>query len=602
MSSRTARVSVLLAAALGLSMAGLSLGPVSAAGATGSPSAGGKSAAASSWAHARTQQMTLEEKVGQLFVAPVYGDRADTTDPADVAANQKAYGVSTGAQVIDKYKLGGVIYFAWSNNVKNPPQIAGLSNGLQHQAMAQRLPIPLLISTDQEQGVVYRVGPPATQFPGNMALGAGRSPQDAKTAASITGQELRAIGINQDFAPVSDVNVNALNPVIGVRSFSSDPDLVSSLASSQVEGYQGANVAATAKHFPGHGDTSVDSHTGIPVISHSRQQWEAIDQPPFTADIAKGIDAIMTAHIIVPSLDPSGDPATLSNPIITGILRNQMHYDGLVITDSLGMAGVRQKYGDDRVPVLALKAGVDQLLMPPNFDLAFSSVLAAVRNGEISESRIDQSVFRVLRLKYERGLFKQPYVNEAAVPTVVGTPAHYAAAQQITDKTVTLVKNDGQALPLTPASTGSMLVTGAGVTAALAGKIAARGVSADAFETGLSPSDATIQAAVAQAQAHDRTVVATNKAWSNAAQQKLVKALLDTGKPVIVVAVRDPYDIAYFTAAPTYLATYSYTDVSLESLTRVLFGEITPTGLLPVTIPVAGSTDTLYPFGYGLSW
>jgi beta-N-acetylhexosaminidase len=607
---RNARTRVRTAAVLAACLAGLltSVGPARDAGAgTGRQQAdqpGARDdAAVRRQVASLLHRMTLEEKVGQLFVTYAYGDRADTTDPAAVAANQQAYGVANAAQLIDRYRLGGVIYFAWAGNTNNPPQIAGLSNGVQRQAMAQRTPIPVLISTDQEQGVVVRVGPPATQFPGNMALGAGRSPSDAYAAAAITGQELKAIGINQDFAPVSDVNVNALNPVIGVRSFGSDPALVASLASAQVDGYRRANIAATAKHFPGHGDTNVDSHTGIPVISHSLEQWTAIDQPPFSADIAHRVDAIMTAHIVVPSLDPSGDPATLSNPIITGILRQQMHFDGVVITDSLGMAGVREKYGDERVPVLALKAGVDQLLMPPNFDVAYNAVLAAVRDGELSEQRIDQSVYRILRLKLARGLFRNPYVDESAVARTVGTPQHYAIAQRITDKTVTLVKNDAQLLPLSAGSGKTVLATGAGVAAALAGKLGARGLSADAYDTGASPTDAAIQSAVAQAQAHDITVVATNKAWTSGQQQKLVDALLATGKPVIVAAVRDPYDIAYFTAAPTYLATYSTTDVSLESLARVLFGEINPAGKLPVTIPVAGSPGTaLYPYGYGLGF
>ena len=214
-------------------------------------------------------KMTLEEKVGQLFVTYAYGATADTTDPADVAANEAELGVANGTELVEKYHLGGVIYFAWSRNVANPAQIAGLSNGLQRVATAQRVHIPLLISTDQEHGVVTRVGPPATQLPGNMALGAGGSTGDTYDAGQISGKELRAIGINRDFAPDADVNVNAQNPVIGVRSFGSDPSLVSSLVSANIAGYQDANVSTTAKHFPGHGDTATDSHFGVPIINHT---------------------------------------------------------------------------------------------------------------------------------------------------------------------------------------------------------------------------------------------------------------------------------------------------------------------------------------------
>ncbi len=413
--------------------------------------------------------MTLEEKVGQLFVTYAYGQTADTTNAADVASNQKELGVDNGKELIEKYHLGGIIYFAWSNNVANPPQIAGLSNGLQRVATKSGARIPLMIATDQEHGVVTRVGPPATQLPGNMALGAGRSETDTYDAAQISGKELRAIGINQNFAPDADVNVNAQNPVIGVRSFGSDPSLVSSLVSASVAGYQGANVSATAKHFPGHGDTATDSHYGVPIINHTRAEWNSIDAPPFRAAIKRGIDSIMTAHIVVPSLDPSGTPATLSKPIITDVLRGELGYDGVVITDALTMQGVRDGFGDDRIPVLALKAGVDQLLMPApgKLDIAYNAVLGAVRSGELTEKRIDQSVTRVLKLKMKRGLFepKNVMVDEKKVGSRVGTAAHQARAQEITDSTVTLVKDDADALPL-PAAAGNVLVTGASVSTA----------------------------------------------------------------------------------------------------------------------------------------
>lgn len=568
-------------------------------------SVGGPAAASSDRIDQIIKRMTLEEKVGQLFVTYAYGQTADTTDPADVAHNEQDLGVANGKELIEKYHVGGVIYFAWSNNVANPEQIAGLSNGLQRVATSQRSGIPLQISTDQEHGVVSRVGPPATQLPGNMALGAGRSVPNAYDAARISGKELWAIGINQNFAPVSDVNVNAQNPVIGVRSFGSDPSLVSDLVAASVDGYQSANVAATAKHFPGHGDTATDSHYGVPIITHTRAEWERIDAPPFRAAISRGIDAIMTAHIVVPALDPSEVPATLSKPIITDILRGEMGYDGVVITDALTMQGVRDGFGDDRIPVLALKAGVDQLLMPApgKLDIAYNAVLDAVRSGELTEDRIDQSVHRVLQLKMTRGLFKPKnvFVDESKVSSLVGTAAHQQRAQEITDATVTLVKDDADTLPLAKGAQ-KVLVTGASVTPGLAERISARGPAATAYNTGTAPSDATITAAVAQAQTSDQVVVATNRAWTSAGQQKLVKQLLATGKPVVVVAVRDPYDIAYFTDAPTYLATYSTTAISIESLARVLFGEVQPAGLLPVAIPTASDPGTtLYPFGHGLT-
>lgn len=550
--------------------------------------------------------MSLKEKVGQMFVPYVYGETADTMDPAMVAANRKIYGVDNAEQLIDKYKPGGIIYFAWSNNVNNPRQIAGLSNGIQRAAMDQKSRIPMLVSTDQEQGVVVRVGEPATQFPGSMALGASRSEENARTAAAITGQELRAVGVNQNFAPVADVNVNAQNPVIGVRSFGGDPGLVSGMVRSQVEGYQGAgDVSSTAKHFPGHGDTNVDSHTGLPVITHSREELERIDLPPFRAAINAGVDAIMTAHIVVPALDDSGRPATLSKPILTGLLREEMGYNGIIVTDALTMAAVREQYGDDRVPVEAIKAGADMMLMPPEMDAAYNGVLDAVKSGEIKKKRINESVYRILKAKQKRGLFENSYVDESAVDSTVGTPAHLAAADAITEKTTTLVKNDAGILPLAADSGKSALVTGWGVstTSNIATGMQERGMPSEAFETGINPSDAKIKEAVSKSEGKDLIVVTTNKAWTYSGQQRLVKALLDTGKPVVVAATRDPYDIAYFTGAETYLATYSYRTVSTTALVRVLFGEVNPSGKLPVEIPAAGDPNqTLYPYGYGLGY
>jgi beta-N-acetylhexosaminidase len=551
--------------------------------------------------------MSLEEKIGQMFVLFAYGPEGDAPD----ARNTALYGVATPAEVVAKYKPGGWIYFNARANVESPTQLATYSNELQTAAIGTGAHLPLTIATDQEQGVVVRVGPPATQFGGNMAHGAARSVADARTAAGITGRELAAMGIRQDYAPVADVNVNALNPVIGVRSFSSDPTLVSDLTVAQVQGYEkDAKIMATAKHFPGHGDTVDDSHTALPTINHTREQWDTIDAPPFKAAIDAGIDSIMTAHIVVPSLDPSGDPATLSKPILTGVLRNELGFKGLIITDALEMAAVRAKYGDAEVAVRAIEAGADQLLLPPAPDVQFKAVVDAVRSGRISEQRINESVKRILLLKLTRGVITKPFVDPAEVATTVGTPASLATAQQIVDKSVTLVKNDTNVLPLS-SDPRSVLVTGWGVstTQSLASGLAKRGATTTVRETGAAPTDAAIADAVAKAQANDVTVVLTQKAWDTKVtdrlgkQQKLVKALLATGKTVIVVAVRDPYDIAYFDAAPTYLATYSYAAVSMESLAKVLYGEIAPTGKLPVDIPVAGQPNIpLYPFGHGLSW
>ena len=606
--SRRAFVAGTACAALLGSVVGPAVGGASAATPLGAPQA--VPAGPHGWVTSTLARMTLEEKVGQLFIQNVYVKDATTPD----ARNIPLYGVATPAEVVQKYHLGGVIYFAWTDSVQNPPQITALSNGVQKAALTQqgsKVRIPLQVATDQEQGVVTRVGPPATQFPGSMALGASRSAGDARTAARITGEELKAMGINTNFAPDADVNVNPLNPVIGTRSFSSDPKLAADMVGAQVRGYQqDAGVAASAKHFPGHGDTATDSHVAFPIITHTRQQWEQLDAPPFEQAIADGIDMIMTAHLNFPALDDSGDPATLSKPIMTGLLREELGYKGVIVTDSLAMQGVRDLYGDPEVAVRALSAGVDQLLMTPAMDEAYAAVIGAVKSGRISRADLDAKVRRVLELKVERGIVAHPYADASALDDVVGTAEHLAAADAITDRTTTLVKNDAKTLPLATAGK-KVLVTGYGVTTTktLAAGLAEHGATTTAKDTGTSPTDAQIADAVAAAASQDAVVVTTMKAWDKAVtdpkggQQKLVKQLLATGKPVIVVATRDPYDIAYLTEAPTYLATYSYSPVAIEAVARVIAGEVAPTGKLPVDIPAAGSPSTvLYPFGHGLTY
>ncbi len=399
-------------------------------------------------------RMSIEAKIGQLFVPYFYGTSATSPSALDQERNLRELGVRTVAELIAKYHVGGVIYFSgWANNIQDPRQIADLTNGVQRASLALPTPVPSLISIDQEHGANVRIGSGATQLPGAMALGAGGSLSDARTAGLISGTELAALGIRQNFAPVADVNVNPANPIINVRSFGADPRAVGRMVAAQVTGYQRAGVVACAKHFPGHGDTGEDSHTGLPVITHTREEWERIDAPPFRAAIAAGVDSIMTAHLQVPALDPSNEPATLSPAILQGVLRGELGFDGVIVTDALNMRGVRTKYGDDRVPVLALKAGVDQLLFPPNIDVAYKGVLAAVHSGEITEARLDESVLRILRLKDKVGLLSgSPYVSPREVDRVVGARRHRIAAARIAERTTTLLVNEDAALPCAAAS------------------------------------------------------------------------------------------------------------------------------------------------------
>ncbi|WSN50758.1 glycoside hydrolase family 3 N-terminal domain-containing protein [Streptomyces sp. NBC_01296] len=571
--------------------------------------------------------MSLPEKVGQLFVSRAYGHSATDPDAADAEQNLKLFGVRTSAELVARYHLGGIIYFSWAHNTRGPQQIAELSAALQRAAAAAGSGIPLMLSTDQEHGAVARIGKPATLLPGAMALGArhgasgtaGTGPSgnasagagasgpgaadatataEARRAARIAGAELAAMGIRQDYAPVADVNVNPANPVIGVRSFGSDPQAVAALVAAQVRGYQGAGVAATAKHFPGHGDTETDSHVGLPVMRHSRAQWEELDEPPFRAAVEAGVDAVMTAHIVFPALDPSGDPATLSRPIVTGILRERLGFRGVVVTDALDMAGVRQKYGDDRVPVLALKAGCDQLLNPPDLGLAHRSVLAAVEAGELTQDRIEESVLRILELKARRGLFDAAHTAAGQMDAMVGIPAHLTAADEIAAGTTTLLANPVKLLPLDATAGPRVLVTGADPaspsgttgppTAVLARELTALGCAA----TAVPPARA-----VAAAPGNAAVLVCTyNVPEGDDPQRTLVTELLATGVPVVVVAIRNPYDPARLPTCAAELATYTWTDVEMRAAARVVTGAARPSGRLPVPVPGR------YPLGHGLSY
>ena len=563
------------------------------------------------------RHMTLEQKVGQLFVIEVAGRDANTVTDTAKAVNQRLYGVDTPAQAIAKYRPGGVIYYTTRNNDDNigdPAQVATLSNGLQTAALSQPAHIPLQISVDQEGGaLVARFGAPATQMPGNMALGAGRSAADARRSAEVIGTELAAVGVTQDYAPVSDVNVNPNNPVIGIRSIGSDPGLVSELASAQVQGYHAGGIASVAKHFPGHGDTGVDSHFGLPEVTHTLEQIHQIDLPPFEADIAAGVDTIMTAHVVMPAIDP-GVPATMSHKILTGLLRDELGFDGVIVTDALDMAGATATYPPDVAPVQAMLAGADQLLVPPQMGTAYEAVLDAVLSGEISRQRLDESVYRILLHKFRRGLFRDPFVDPASAPLVLGAPQHLADAQAITDRTTTLVNNDVGLLPLA-SGPRNVLVAGWGVstTQTMAAALRTRGATTQVLESGTTPSSSAIDDAVAAAQSADLVVVSTNNAYAvaastgqptaaAAAQTRLVRALLATGKPVVVAAMRNPYDNASFPEAPTVLDTFGYTTHQIESLVRVLFGEVNPVGRLPVAIPRADGTGELFPYGHGLGY
>lgn len=529
--------------------------------------------------------MGLAEKVGQVMMCEVYG-----TDPDRAhEGNRRRFGVATAAEAVRQLHLGSAIYFRWTDSFTGGPAVlAGLSARLQELAR-EGSGTGMLIATDQEQGPSSRFGPPATQFPGAMALGAAGDVGLARRAAAITGEELRAVGINVDLAPDADVNVNPANPVIGVRSFGSDPGLVARMVAAQVAGYQSdAGISACAKHFPGHGDTSTDSHTGLPVIGHSRSRWEKVDAPPFRAAISAGVDLVMSAHIRFPELEPDGHPATLSRRVLTGLLRAELGFGGVIITDSLQMRGVRQDH-DDEVAVRALEAGADMILMPPDPFAARDAVMAAVRGGRMPLEVLDAKVLRVLRLKERHGLL--PGAGPSGQPhlRVVGSPGHRQVAEEIAGAALTLV-NEGVAPPPGSLAGLRVLVCGWGeaedadLVDLLADRIRGSGASVTGVQTGPDPS-AVVEDLAAAARDQDLVVCLTHDMTAASSQADLVARIAGSGTPTVAVSVGVPYDAAHLPATVTQFAAYSSAPPVAGAVARLLSGDLRAGGVLPVEMP-----------------
>ncbi|MFC4078262.1 glycoside hydrolase family 3 protein [Salinithrix halophila] len=535
--------------------------------------------------HKLLKKMSLEEKVGQMIMVGFKG-----SEPSEDIRH-----------LIQDVHAGNVILFAWSENVKDPVQTAQLNNGLQTYAENTRLKIPLLIATDQEGGVVARMTTGATELPGNMALGAGRDRWGAYEAAALTAAELKAVGINMNLAPDVDVNVNPDNPVIGVRSFGEDPQLVARMGVAAIRGYQWNGVVATAKHFPGHGDTDVDSHLGLPVIDKSREELERVELVPFKRAIRSRIDAIMTAHIHVPALDDTPKlPATLSKPILTGLLRKEMGYRGIIITDSMTMAGVADYFGGvPKAAVKAVEAGADVVLLTPELTTekqreVYNELLKAVRSGEISEKRLDQSVKRILKAKVKYRLFTERQVDVGKVAERVGTPEHREKAAKLARKSITLVQNKNGLLPLKMDPSEKL-----GIISSYSLKEDTVPYHANLTELRyrqMNPTDREITEAVEVAKGQDVLIVGTYSSSLYPKQVKLVKELQKLGKPMTVIAFRNPYDLKDYPDVDAYVAAYGFRSVSLKAAVDTLFGANRPAGKLPVTIP------DLYPYGHGLTY
>jgi beta-N-acetylhexosaminidase len=560
--------------------------------------------------------MTLSERVGQLFEVNGYGDSVDDSTPSMEALNRSYYGVSTIAQLIHRYHPGGIIYFDWSNGLGSPAQVRRLSNGIQRAATSEGDRLPVVISTDQEGGEVVRIGAPATVFPGEMALGATMSTDNAFDEGRISAVELRAMGVNVDNAPVVDVNSDPLNETDGIRAYGDQPGLVSQLGAAQIDGMQAdqssTGAGATAKHWPGFGAAPVNSDTGVAVSDQTLSEVKSTNLPSFEAAIKAGVDRIMVTHILFPKITGSRIPSSLSPFWVDGLLRGSLHYQGPVVTDALDAAAL-DAFSPADAALRAIAAGDDELLevaqtgvdaSPADLVSAYPAVMRAVRSGKISELRLDESVARILALKWRLGIIRHPLTRSTRTRAVVGTRAHLAFAQGIANGSITLLRNQSGLLPLHTTRGERVLVAGFGVTttATLGQDLAAHHLVPQVIDTGSDPDAAQIAQAVTAA-GHSALVVAdTFNAWEDPGQLQLVNALIASGTPVVVAAVGTPYDVAYLPGAQTFLTSYGYQPTSLKALVRVMLGKLSPNGRLPVTITSPPpSSHVLYPYGYGLS-
>jgi beta-N-acetylhexosaminidase len=542
----------------------------------------------SDWVEERIRNMTLEQKVGQMFMVG-FGNPGD----------QPAYEINDQIRTLIQEKhVGGVILFG--RNVESPEQVGKLTGELQTMALSSSSGIPLFVAIDQEGGPIIRIRKGVTLFPGNMALGATRDPNLAYEAGRITGMELRAMGINMNLAPVVDLNNNARNPVIGVRSFGEDPTWVAKMAEANIRGYHDGAVLTAVKHFPGHGDTAVDSHLDLPTISRDRKRMEEADLVPFRRAIAQGADAVMSAHVTFPAFEPSDLPATLSRRVLTDLLRNELGFDGVIMTDDMEMGAIAKRFGSAKAAVRAIRAGADMVLVCHTLSVQKESIEAvtqAVRSGEISEARIDRSVRRILELKSRKlgsqSILRKPQTEGDRIPERVGRKDFAEVARKVAQRAVTLVRDDQRHLPLDPQKQSRVLVLSAEGASELGEALRGQGFDPAVRKISLSPGGQEILEASRMAVESDAVIIGTFRAQMHPEQGDLVRALRATRKPVIVLGLDTPYDPMSFPEDGTYLALYSSHPVSLEAAAKAVAGKIPLSGRLPVTIP------DMYPAGHG---
>ncbi|MEW6211049.1 MAG: glycoside hydrolase family 3 N-terminal domain-containing protein [Acidobacteriota bacterium] len=548
------------------------------------------------WPEKTLAAMTLDEKVGQLIIPAIVG----------MFLGQDSDTFQQVRRDITEFHVGGYHMLGEVNILHEPAGVALLLNRCQEMSK-----LPLLMTADFEGGAGLRyLG--ATRLPRAMAMGATNDEELVSEAARITAEEARAIGIHVNFYPVVDVNNNARNPIINIRSFGGDPQLVSRLARAYIRGAQSAGVMATAKHFPGHGDTSTDSHLELPVVDVERARLDEIELAPFRSAVDAGVDAVMSAHIALPRIEPEGLPSTLSHKILTGILRDEMKFRGVIFTDAMNMRGVAARFPEGEAAVRAIKAGADIILYPPSVEKAFNAIKSAVQSGEISEKRIDESVLRILRAKQRLGLDKNRFTDLNKLDRALGSREHQQTALRVIESAITLVRDDRSALPLKlEAKHRVLFITvvdnsegwrdGVPGRAFLAGLLKRHSSTVSVYVTDkTSPaefdlirklaafSDVIIVNGFIRVSSFKGSIDLTD------GEINLLKYLSTLNKPFAFVLYGSPYLISFVPELPSYILAYEYYPAAEEAALKAVLGEIEFRGKLPVELP------GFYPIGHAV--
>ena len=566
------------------------------------------------WVETTFKSLTLDQMVGQVLMPRFAGLYASTdSDVYDQLAH-----------LVQNAHVGGVIGFGGEELVPavllnstygsvilgQPFALASMFNRLQ--AIAS---IPLLTAADFEWGVGMRIAG-ATKFPRAMAFGAAGDEALAGEAGRVTAIEGRALGVHVNLAPVADVNNNPRNPVINIRSFGEDPARVGIMASAFVRGLQSGGMLATLKHFPGHGDTAIDSHLGLPVVGHDRARLDAIELAPFRAGIAAGADAVMVAHVEMPALDKVPGPATFSQPVVTGLLREQLGFGGLILSDAMTMDAVTALGTAGENAVKAFNAGIDVVLDSRDTIDAFRALKAAVESGRIPRARLEASVRRVLTAKARLGLHRARIVSFDALPNLVGTRKHGALAQQVSDRAVTLLKDDRGNVPLKLPADRSVLYLSvldypaqwrtAAPSRTMIPQLRARWRDTDTVEVSDVTTPDELSLIRTMANRYDAIVAGVYVRASSASGrldlappvvrllQDLARSSARRNQPMVTVFFGNPYVPLVLSELPAMLETYDFTDYAELSAVRAIAGEIPISGKLPIALP------GLFPVGHGL--